>query len=392
MQAGSRAIDSAKKSDGNNIWPHIISVFLLLGLMPCDGDLIPPTIHNLSVSQGTNSRTSQMQIPTQAAVNYTGEFRTQLSSGSWTPFTNFAGNGFSQTVSNAAGTVAQRFYRVSVDPRPWIRGNPLSRDPYAGETVQLDVIATGLLPLSYQWYGPQGLLSDGGNVSGSTTANLVISNVDPGDEGNYWVAVTNFYGTTSCIPAGVRITLSQAPRILIDPQGQIITEKQNLSLNSSASGAATLSFKWFGPAGVLTDGTRVSGSTTMALNITDLQLADNGGYYMVASNSFGMATSAVAVVVVQAGVPPRITSDPLSQTVNAGQTVNLQIIANGTPNLVYRWNGPSGVLNNSGHISGTTTPSLTISNFQSSDNGDYFAVVTNSFGTATSISANVTAQ
>ncbi len=334
----------------------------------------------------------RMQILTQAAVNYTAEFRSQLSSGSWSPFTNFAGNGFSQTFSNTAGNVSRRFYRVSVDPRPWIRGEPISRDPYVGETVQLDVVATGLLPLNYQWHGPDGLLLDGGKVSGSTTANLVIANVDPSNEGDYWVSVMNFYGSTSCIPAGVRITLSQSPRILIDPQGQTLIEKQNLSLNSSASGAQTLSFKWFGPAGALSDGGRVSGSTTLNLNITNLLLADDGDYYVVVSNSFGTATSAVAKVIVQAGIAPRITTDPLSQTVNSGQTVNLQVVANGTPTLVYRWQGPSGVLNNGGRISGATTPNLVISNFQASDNGDYFAVVTNPFGSATSVIANVTAQ
>ena len=386
------SIDSAKNSAGKVVPLTIVSLFLVLGLMPCAGQLIPPTIQNLSVIQGTNTRTMRMQIPTQATVNYTAEFRSQLGSGSWTPFANFAGSGSSQAFSNTAGNVPRRFYRVSVDPRPWIRGEPLSRDPYAGETVQLDVLATGLLPLSYQWYGPEGVLSNGGKVSGSTTANLIIANVDPGDEGNYWVSVTNLYGGTSCIPAGVRITLSQAPRILIDPQSQTLIEKQNVSLNSSASGAPTLSFQWFGPAGVLSDGGRVSGSTTLNLNISNLQLTDDGGYYLVVTNSFGAATSSVATVVVQAGIAPRITTDPLSQTVNAGQTVNLQVVANGTPTLDYRWHGPSGALNNGGRISGATTANLAISNFQISDNGDYFAVVTNAFGTATSVTANVTAQ
>jgi hypothetical protein len=249
-----------------------------------------------------------------------------------------------------------------------------------------------MLPVSYQWYGPDGILTNGGKVSGSTTPNLVIANVDPSNEGNYWVSVTNLYGSTSCIPAGVRITLSQSPRILIDPQSQSVLVGQSLSLWSSASGASPLTYKWFGPAGILSDGGRVNGSVTTNLGITNLQLMDDGGYYMVVSNSFGSATSSIASVHVQPGIAPRITSDPLSQTVLAGETVNLHVVANGTATLVYRWRGPSGTLSNGGRISGATTPDLSISNFQTGDNGDYFVVVTNAFGTATSVTANVTAQ
>src|ERR1043166_9553137 len=114
-------------------------LLISLGTLPSAGQLIPPTIQNLSIMQGSNTHTMRMEIPTQATVNYTAEFRSQFGSGSWSAFTAFAGSGSSQTFSNTAGNVSGRFYRVSVDPRPWIRGEPFSRDPYGGETVQLDV-------------------------------------------------------------------------------------------------------------------------------------------------------------------------------------------------------------------------------------------------------------
>ena len=72
--------------------------------------------------------------------------------------------------------------------------------------------------------------------------------------------------------------------------------------------------------------------------------------------------------------------------------MNLQVVANGTAPLGYRWHGPTGSLSDGGKFSGTATANLTISNFQPSNNGDYFVVVTNAFGTATSVTANVTAQ
>lgn len=396
----SRTQPSASSSNANRGFiaaigtASCILLVLVLNTLPSAGQagVTAPTLQNLSIVQGTSTRTLQVQVPTQSGVNYTAEFRSLLTTGSWSPITNFAGSGASDSFTDNITSVSRRFYRVSVDPRPWIRIQPVSRNPYVGETVQLDVTTTGRQPLAYQWNGPGGPLSDGGRVSGSSTPNLVIANVDPGDVGNYWVTITNLHGSTSSVPAGVRISLSQSPRILIDPQSQTLLVGQTLSLSSTASGAQPLNFQWYGPAGLMADGGRVGGGTTANLAITDLQVIDDGGYYLVVSNSFGVVTGAVATVRVQLGQAPRVTADPLSQTVDAGQTVNLSVTATGTGPLNYEWHGPSGVLSNGGKISGATTASLSITDFQATDDGDYFVVVTNTFGTATSVTANVRAQ
>ena len=369
-------------------------LILTLSTAPCagQGGVISPAIQNSSIVQGTNTRTMKMWVPTQAGVNYTATFRSQVSSGSWSQITNFSGSGSFDPIADNITGVLQRFYRLAVDPRPWIRSQPRSRNPYAGEAVQLDVTATGRLPLTYQWNGPSGPLSDGGRISGSGTPNLVIANVDPSDVGNYWVSITNLHGSTSCVPAGVRITLSKAPRILSDPQSQALLAGQSLSLWSTASGAQPIIYRWYGPAGLMADDGRIAGSASTNLTLADLQVIDDGAYYMAVSNSFGVVTSAVATVRVQLGQSPRIGTDPLSQTVIAGDTVNLSVVATGTGTLNYEWHGPSGILSNGGKISGAATANLTISNFQSSEDGDYYVVVSNSFGSATSGTANVRAQ
>ena len=149
-----RTPDAKRRSNStNNLFAKLgtvsFGVFLLaLDSLPSAAQLISPTIQNVSVIQGTNSRTLRMQIPTQAGVNYTAQFRNQLEFGLWFPFTNFVGSGPSDIFSNNVTSISRRFFRVVADPRPWIRGDPLSRDPYDGETVQLDVVATGLLPLT----------------------------------------------------------------------------------------------------------------------------------------------------------------------------------------------------------------------------------------------------
>jgi len=54
---------------------------------------------------------------------------------------------------------------------------------------------------------------DGGRVAGSSTSNLTITAVDAADSGNYWVVVSNAFGTATSIEAGIRITAPQKPRI-----------------------------------------------------------------------------------------------------------------------------------------------------------------------------------
>ena len=49
--------------------------------------------------------------------------------------------------------------------------------------------------LTYQWFGPDGVLSDtAGEIAGSSTNTLQILNVQEGDTGNYQVRVVNAAG------------------------------------------------------------------------------------------------------------------------------------------------------------------------------------------------------
>ena len=59
-----------------------------------------------------------------------------------------------------------------------------------GETIELTVVADGEGPLLYSWK------KTGSNVELSNTTNLVLSNVDEGDAGSYYVVVSNEGGKT----------------------------------------------------------------------------------------------------------------------------------------------------------------------------------------------------
>lgn len=72
---------------------------------------------------------------------------------------------------------------------PDITTQPVDATVCKNETVVLSVVATNAT--SYQWYKDLFPLSDYGNVSGTSTANLTMSNVTSMDNGVYYCAVEN---------------------------------------------------------------------------------------------------------------------------------------------------------------------------------------------------------
>ena len=80
---------------------------------------------------------------------------------------------------------------------PIIARQPLSRTNAVGTTASFTVEAAGGVPLSYQWRRQGTNLVDGGNVSGVTTTNLLIANVQLADAASYTVVVTNAYGSVT---------------------------------------------------------------------------------------------------------------------------------------------------------------------------------------------------
>ena len=63
-----------------------------------------------------------------------------------------------------------------------------------GSNVSFSVTATGTAPLSYQWQKGDMNLTDGGSITGATTATLTITGVMESDEGGYRCVVTNIAG------------------------------------------------------------------------------------------------------------------------------------------------------------------------------------------------------
>jgi glucose/arabinose dehydrogenase len=122
---------------------------------------------------------------------------------------------------------------------------------------------------------------------------------------------------------------------------------------------------------------------TGASNPVDLKVSPDGALYYLARG-----TGRIMRIRSTASLAPTITQDPEGLTGAEGESATFSVVASGTAPLSYRWQqfvgGAWTNLSDGGRIGGATTASLSISNLQGSDAGQYRAVVTNAAGSAAS--------
>jgi uncharacterized repeat protein (TIGR03803 family) len=96
---------------------------------------------------------------------------------------------------------------------PVIVSQPVSQTSSPGASVVFTVAAVGNAPLSYQWQEDTTNLSDGGDISGATTAALTINNVSLAAGGTYSVIVSNFLSATASTDAVLTVASVTAPGV-----------------------------------------------------------------------------------------------------------------------------------------------------------------------------------
>jgi hypothetical protein len=162
---------------------------------------------------------------------------------------------------------------------------------------------TGLLSVTF---------GNGNRTAATTAAGAVLQTSN---------SAAGFFVTTN--GAGL-ITLQTnlyalAPIIFQQPAVRNFAPGVSVQFSVRALGSPALLYQWSLEGTPLADGGNISGSATSQLSITAAVLQDAGSYSVVVSNSYGSATSSVAVLAVP---PPTLTLKPLLSSVTApGLTV-----------------------------------------------------------------------
>jgi hypothetical protein len=148
-----------------------------------------------------------------------------------------------------------------------------------------------------------------------------------------------------------------------------------------AGGAPTLKYRWL-KNGTGQDATATNSIYTLSSPVT----TDSGMYQCVISNSFGSITSSVVTLTVNQPVPPLFTSLPASAARPLHGQFTLNPVVAGSPPFQLQWRLNGNVLPNA------TNATLSLTDVQNAQAGNYILSVTNSFGhtNTPAINLNVT--
>ncbi len=224
------------------------------------------------------------------------------------------------------------------------------------------------------------------------------------DPGSYWdwtyfmsLILSQTNGATvvsSSVPASVAAGQSFTATITFRNSGTRAwtTASPNLRNHKLGSQSAQDNTTW-GFSRVALPSTPIAANQTATFTLNATAPTTPGNYTfawkMVQDNVgwFG-ETFSTTISVINAG--PTITTQPASKTVNPGSNVTFTVAATGSGTLTYQWRTNGVNLSNGTKFAGVTTTSLTVTNVQQTDVGNYSVAVTDINGTIVSSSAALT--
>ena len=214
---------------------------------------------------------------------------------------------------------------------------------------------------------------DGVKLATVSNATFTANNVFVG----YWDNFASISDNTNLsfgLVDNVRVEVpAVAPTITAQPQSKSVNQGSNVTFAVTASGTPVPGYQW------TFNGTNINGAVTSSYTRFNAQLADAGTYAVIVTNAGGSLTSSNALLAVN--VPPTISAQPQSQTVNQGSNATFTVTASGTPTPSYQWTF------NGTNLDGATASSYTVFNARLADAGTYAVAVSNVAGSVASSNA-----
>ena len=156
------------------------------------------------------------------------------------------------------------------------------------------------------------------------------------------------------------------PSILSQSTGATNNAGSSLTVPVQVAGSQPISYQWYS-----TNGASVSGQTNENLTYASAPANATGNYYLIATSSYGSATSAVVSVLVY-GSPVIQAQTQTNLEIFAGASPVLDVIASGAPPILYQW------YSNNVLIAGATNSSYTVPG--SNPTANYTCTLTNFVG------------
>ena len=257
---------------------------------------------------------------------------------------------------------------------PFITIQPHSQTNISGTTVAFLAGATSLTPMSYQWQKNGTNLTDGINISGSTTNTLTITDISNSDAAVYSIIFSNANATVTNYAT---LTVIAPPVLTAQPTNLLVLPGTNIAFSVSLTGSAPFfRYQW------QFNGTNLLNATNAIFNNSSVTTNNAGNYSVTITNAAGIAVSSNAALTV--------VMSPASRTNYAGSTTTFTAIAFTPEALNYQWQKTGTNLMDGGNISGSTNNAFTIANISDADAAIYKLVVSDATGSVTTSNAVLT--
>ncbi len=263
---------------------------------------------------------------------------------------------------------------------PQITEHPQDAEVKVGGSASFRVMASGNPAPSYQWQFNRV------NLSGQTEPNLTLSDIQPSQQGEYRVMVSNSSGSLTSRSAELVVTAAppkvDPPIIVQQPASLTLTAGEVARFQTIVTGSM-LEFQWF------KDGSSLAGATQGTLIIEGVSETHVGTYQLKVRNPAATLDSASVRLELKSELPPEndglaILTHPMDQTVPPGTDVTFLVEVGGNGTISYQWQW--GDFN----IPGARLASFTIANVQEVDEGEYRVVISDGDRRLTSQPATLT--
>ncbi len=237
--------------------------------------------------------------------------------------------------------------------------------------------------------------SDGGatwhQIEGATSTTYTIASASTSESGDEFRAVfLNSAGEATSKAA--TLTVRKAPAITGQPQNATVEEGHTATFEASASGFPTPTVQWQQSINGGTSWKNISGATTTVLSLANVKTSESGDKVRaIFKNVVAEAITEAATLTVQ--VAPKVTKQPVNDTVNEGQSAIFEATATGVPTPSVQWEVSTDGGGTWEAVPGQTFTGLLVSKTTAAMSGnEYRARFTNAAGTTTSAPATLTVQ
>jgi gliding motility-associated-like protein len=259
-----------------------------------------------------------------------------------------------------------------VNNSPSITSQAASQTVCGNGQAGFTIVASGS-GLTYQWRKGNINLSNGGSISGATSATLNINPVSQSNVATDYNVIVSGSCAANFTSANVALAVGDSPTLTASAVSQTVCAGISVTFAANASGSG-LSYQWRDGTNNLNNGGSISGANTPTLIISVTSTANaSTGYNLVVTGGCApnVTTTNVSLKVNEA---PGLILAPLSQTVCAGTSVAFLVNASGS-GLNYQWKSGTANVVNSSNITGANTPTLSFNNAVAANASGAYALV-----------------